>query len=60
MMLIAVPVGVWVADTIAERIEVRRGSSSLTRTLRIPGRWRRRESLLADPIPVAPESAGEG
>jgi len=48
LMLIAIPVGVWVADNIADKIEGRRGSSKLTRTLRVPGRWRRRESLLAD------------
>ena len=48
LMLIAIPVGVWAADNLAERIEGRRGPSKLTRTLRVPGRWRRKESLLAE------------
>ena len=48
LMLIAIPVGVWVADNLAERIEGSRGPSKLTRTLRVPGRWRRKESLLAE------------
>jgi hypothetical protein len=48
LMLIAIPIGVWAADSIAERLEAGRGPSKFTRTLRAPGRWRRGESLLAD------------
>jgi hypothetical protein len=48
LMLVAIPVGVWAADTIAQRIEGERGPTSLTRALRMPGRWRRGESLAAD------------
>ena len=48
LLALAVPLGIWAADAAAERIEERRGPSKITRTLRIPGRWRRGESLLAD------------
>lgn len=48
LMALAIPVGVWVAETVAERIEGGRGSNRVTRALRMPGRWHRGESLLAD------------
>jgi hypothetical protein len=48
LLLLAVPVGVWVAEKAAEQIEQRRGHSNVTRALRAPGRWRRGEPLLAD------------
>lgn len=47
-MVLAVPVAVWVADAVAERIEGRRGASRLTSALRFPGRWRRGELRFAD------------
>ena len=47
-MALAIPVAIWAADSVAERIEGGRGPSKMTRTLRAPGRWRRGESLLAD------------
>ena len=47
-MALAIPVAIWAADSLAERIEGGRGPSKVTRTLRAPGRWRRGESLLAD------------
>ena len=47
-MAMAIPLTIWAADSVAERLESGRGSSKLTRTLRMPGRWRRGESLLAD------------
>ncbi len=47
-MALAIPLTIWVADSVAERIEGGRGPSTLTRTLRAPGRWRRGESLLAE------------
>ena len=47
-LLLAIPVGVWAAETIAESLERRRGSSNVTRALRAPGRWRRGEPLLAE------------
>lgn len=48
LMAMAVPVAVWLADGVAERIEARRGPSKLTAALRFPGRWRRRELVFAD------------
>jgi hypothetical protein len=48
LLAMAVPVAVWVADEVAERIEGRQGPSKTTKALRMPGRWRRGESLLAD------------
>jgi hypothetical protein len=48
LLLIAVPIGIWVAEKAAEQLEQRRGSSNVTRALRAPGRWRRGEPLLAD------------
>jgi hypothetical protein len=48
LMAMAIPVAVWVADNVAQRIEGGRGSSKLTRSLKMPGRWRRGEPLLAD------------
>ncbi|MBM3658985.1 MAG: hypothetical protein FJW95_05710 [Actinobacteria bacterium] len=48
LMAMAIPVTVWVADTVAEQIEARRGPSKLTSALRFPGRWRRRELTFAD------------
>jgi hypothetical protein len=48
LMALAIPVAIWAADSVAERIEGGRGPSTVTRTLRAPGRWRRGESLLAD------------
>ena len=48
LLLIAIPVGVWVAEKAAEQLEQRRGASKITRALRAPGRWRRGEPLLAD------------
>jgi hypothetical protein len=48
LILIAIPVGVWAAEKVAEQVEARRGPSNVTRALRAPGRWRRGEPLLAD------------
>ncbi len=48
LLALAVPLTVWVADSVADWLEGRRGSSRVTRALRMPGRWRRREPLLAD------------
>ena len=48
LLLLAIPVTVWVAETVAEQLEQRRGPSQVTRMLRAPGRWRRGEPLLAD------------
>ena len=48
LLLIAIPLGIWVAEKAAEQLEQRRGPSKVTRTLRAPGRWRRGEPLLAD------------
>lgn len=48
LMALAIPVSVWVADTVAERLEARRGPSKLTSALRLPGRVRRRELAFAD------------
>ena len=48
LMVLAVPVTVWAADTLAEQIEARRGPSKVTTALRFPGRWRRRELVFAD------------
>jgi len=47
-MAMAVPLSIWAADSVAERIEAASGPSKLTRTLQAPGRWRRGESVLAD------------
>lgn len=48
LMAMAVPLTVWLADAVAERVEARRGPSKLTAALRVPGRWRRGEVLFAD------------
>jgi len=48
LLLLAIPVTVWVAETVAEQLEQRRGPSNVTRVLRAPGRWRRGEPLLAE------------
>ena len=48
LLVLAVPVAIWVADEVAERIEGGNGPNKVTRVLRVPGRWRRGESLLAD------------
>jgi hypothetical protein len=48
LLALAVPVTIWLADNIAEQVEQRRGPSKVTRTLRMPGRWRRGEPLVAD------------
>jgi len=48
LMALAIPVTVWAADAVAERLEANRGPSKLTSALRFPGRWRRRELTFAD------------
>jgi len=48
LMALAVPLLVWVTDLVAERVEDRRGRSTFTWTLRVPGRWRRGEPVLAE------------
>ena len=49
LMAMAIPVVVWAADKVAARIEGNgQGSSKVSRALRMPGRWRRGEPLLAD------------
>ncbi len=47
LLALAIPVSVWVADTVAERLEASRGPSKLTSALRFPGRLRRREVTFA-------------
>ena len=48
LMVLAIPVGVWAAETVADRLEGAQGSNRFTRALRMPGRWHRGESLLAE------------
>lgn len=48
LLAMAIPVGVWAADNVAQRLEAGGGSNRATRVLRMPGRWHRGESLLAD------------
>lgn len=48
LMALAIPLMVWLADAVAERIEGDRGPSKLTSALRFPGRLRRGEVLFAD------------
>ena len=48
VLALAVPVGIKVADTVAEHMEAQNGPNHVTRALRVPGRWRRSESLFGD------------
>ena len=46
LLALAIPVTIYVADTVAEQIEARQGQNKVTRVLRGPGRWRRGEPIL--------------
>jgi hypothetical protein len=48
LMAMAIPLTVWAADAVAQRLEGGRGPSRVTRALKMPGHWHRGESLLAE------------